>query len=155
MLIGVGQRRAGTGGGRQFFAPEVGKFVDAAVPEGQKVVFDHGFHEGVHGALPVGVQRAVEPHMLLLGLGKRLPASGHVKEGVGGDVQRLAQLRDHAQLRTRYAGFPVGDGILRNAEHGRQLGLGQLARLAVSADSISAFRPIPHLGALCLRLRKG
>ena len=41
------------------------------------------------------------------------------------------------------------------AEHGRQLGLGKLARLAVGADSISAFRPIPHLGALCLRLREG
>lgn len=52
-------------------------------------------------------------------------------------------------------GFPVGDGILRNAEHGRQLGLGKLAGLAIGADSISAFRPIPHLGALCLRLRKG
>ena len=93
--------------------------------------------------------------MLLLGLGKRLPARGHVKECVGSDAQRLAQLRDHAQLRARYAGFPVGDGILRNAEHGRQLGLGKLAGLAIGADSISAFRTIPHLGALCLRLRKG
>ena len=155
VLIGVGQRRAGTGGGRQFFAPEVGKFIDTAVPEGQKVVFNHGFHEGVHGSLPVGIQRAVEPHMLLLGLGKRLPARGHIEEGVGGDVQRLAQLRDHAQLRARYAGFPVGDGILRNAEHGRQLGLGKLAGLAIGANSVSAFRPISHFGALRLRLRKG
>ena len=93
--------------------------------------------------------------MLLFRLGKRLSARRHIKESIGGDSQRLAQLRDHAQLRTRYAGFPVGDGVLRNAEYGRQLGLGKLACLAVSADSISAFCPIPHLGALRLRLREG
>ena len=93
--------------------------------------------------------------MLLLWLAQRLPSGGHIEKRVGGDAQRLAQLRDHVQLRTGHAGFPVGDGVLRNAEHGRQLGLGKLARFAIGANSVSAFCPISHFGALRLRLRKG
>ena len=63
MLIAVGERHTCTGRGGKLVSFDVREGFDAVLPEGQQVVFDHGFHERVHGALLVVIEAAIEIHM--------------------------------------------------------------------------------------------
>ena len=71
---------------------------------------------------------------------------------VHGDPEEMRDLHQRLHIRQRLAGFPLGNGLMRNVQRGRQLLLGHVPVLPKGCDGFADCAIVNHASASILYL---